>query len=273
MTKIAVCSWSLKPCSWTDLIEKIELCRLSHMQLALEPVASCRWNIDEIAEQSKDSRISICSGMMETVGEDYSTLKSIKCTGGIRPDEHWEANRSRARDYAVIANRLGINLVTFHAGWIPDSGTLEYQTVIDRIKVIADIFEEYEIQIGLETGQERAEELLQLLANPDLSHVGVNFDPANMILYGMGDPSAAMEMLKERIVQVHMKDAAASGTPGIWGTETPAGQGEVDWDRFFQILLELPDDVNVVIEREAGDRRIDDIIGAREIAITHGCEP
>jgi len=272
MPKIAVCSWSLKPCSWTDLIDKIGLCGLSKMQLSLDPIASGRWNIDETTGQSKDSRVRICSGMMETVGEDYSSLESIKRTGGIRPDEYWGANQSRARNHAAVADHLGLNLVTFHAGFIPCEKTLEYQSVVDRIKVIADIFGEYEIRIGLETGQERAESLHDLLDHPGLSHVGINFDPANMILYGMGDPSAALNMLKDRIIQVHMKDAVSADVHGTWGIETPIGQGEVDWDRFFETLGTLSGDINVVIEREGGDQRVKDIIEACKIAKAYGYE-
>jgi len=272
MPTIAVCSWSLKPCSWADLIDKIGLCGLSEIQLALDPIASGRWNIDKTAEQSKDSRVRICSGMMETVGEDYSSLESIKRTGGIRPDEHWSANQSRARNCAAVADHLGLDLVTLHAGFIPCEKTLEHQTVIDRIKIIADIFGGYEIQIGLETGQERAESLLDLLGRPGLSHVGINFDPANMILYGMGDPSSALDMLKGRIVQVHMKDAVSADIHDEWGIETPVGQGEVDWDRFFEILGTLSGDISVVIEREGGDQRVKDIIEACKIAKAYGYE-
>ena len=57
--------------------------------------------------------------MMTTRGEDYTSLDSIKRTGGLRPDEHWEANLAAARQNAEIAYQFGIGLVTFHAGFIP----------------------------------------------------------------------------------------------------------------------------------------------------------
>ncbi len=272
MKKLAACSWSLEPSSWVDLGERILLCGLSRVQLALEPLASGQWDIDQIKGQLASHEIVLCSGMMGAIGEDYSSLESIKGTGGIRPDEHWDANQSRARKHAEVADHLGLDLVTFHAGFIPDKKTLEYQTVIDRINAIADIFGKYEIQLGLETGQERAESLLDLLDRPGLSHVGINFDPANMILYGMGDPASALNLLKGRTVQVHMKDAISADVPGTWGIETPVGQGEVDWDCFFEILETLSGDINVVIEREGGDQRVKDIIEACKIAKAYGYE-
>lgn len=209
--------------------------------------------------------------MMTTVGEDYSSLESIKATGGIRPDEHWEENQSNARRNAKIAHDLGIDLVTFHAGYIPEERSNERQTMIDRIKVIAEIFGGNGIRVGLETGQERAESLLDVLADPAMSGVGVNFDPANMILYNMGDPAEALELLQNHLVQVHMKDAIATRTHGTWGSEVPAGQGDVDWGHYFQFIQSLKKDLNIVIEREAGDCRIDDIVSARILAEKHGC--
>lgn len=272
MKRLGVCSWSLQPTGLADLIQRVHGCGLSQVQVALEPIASGRWDCDAVDQLLRESAVSFCSGMMETVGEDYSTIESIRRTGGIRPDEHWQENLDRANKNAVIAHQLGIKLVTFHAGFVPSTETLEYQTVVDRVHEISDVFGLHGIQLALETGQEHPEVLLDMLDIPALSQVGVNFDPANMILYGSGDPLVALGILKDRIVQIHMKDAVESKNPKQWGTEVPAGQGEVDWDIFFATVQSLPNDINIIIEREAGDQRIADIIKARDIAMTHGCK-
>ncbi len=246
-------------------------CGLCTTQLALDPIASGTWDLDSVILAFEQSQLSICSGMITTVGEDYSSLNSIRATGGVRPDQHWDENQSRARAAAMVAHQLGLQLVTLHAGFVPSPGTTEYQTMIDRIKAIADIFGNYSINLALETGQERAESLLELLDEPNMSTVGINFDPANMILYGMGDPARAIELLQERIVQVHIKDSNTTDTPGNWGAEVPVGHGEVDWTHFFRTIRALPQPINAVIEREAGDERIKDVIEARTIACKNGC--
>jgi len=268
---LGVCSWSLSPNGCNDLIEAVQRCKLSHIQIALDPLASGEWQLEAVVKSLRDANISICSGMMITIGEDYSSLESIKQTGGLRPDEHWEPNLARARSNAKIAHQLGLDLVTFHAGFIPEDDTNERDTMIDRIQAIADVFGEFGIRVGLETGQEHAQTLLELLADPRLANVGINFDPANMILYSMDDPATAIELLKNHIVQVHMKDAIPTLQPGTWGTEVPVGQGSVDWEHFFRVIQSLPNPVNVLIERESRTGRIEDIIGAREIAMKHGC--
>ena len=91
-----------------------------------------------------------------------------------------------------------------------------------------------------------------MMADLDHPAAGVNFDPANMILYGMGDPVAALRALEPHVRQVHVKDALPSATPGEWGSEVRAGTGRVDWPAFFAIARELG--VAFLIEREAGEQ-------------------
>jgi len=126
------------------------------------------------------------------------------------------------------------------------------------------------VGVALETGQETPESLLELLGEPGLEGVGVNFDPANMLLYGSGDPIRALEALAQHIVQVHLKDAVGPDRPGVWGTETPAGRGAVDWEAFFSRLNDLTPDVDVIIERERGPDRTGDVVAARELAERYG---
>ena len=258
--RIGVCSWSLQPSDTHDLTQSLEKVGVTRVQLHLNPYA------DSVAERSglirsiDQNQLEVLSGMMTTVGEDYSTLDSIKETGGLRPDLHWDANQVQAERCAAFAKELGLSLVTLHAGFLPEDDTVLHDLMVERIRRIAEIFNLCGICLGLETGQERSPTLLGLLStlHPDFD-IGVNFDPANMILYGMGDPIEAMSELAPHIVQLHMKDAVETEVPGAWGTEMPAGEGEVDWSRFFEILGALEHQPDVLIERESGANRIGDI--------------
>jgi sugar phosphate isomerase/epimerase len=116
----------------------------------------------------------------------------------------------------------------------------------------------------LETGQETAPALVQLLRLIDRPDLKVNLDPGNILLYGMGDPVEAVRLLGPWICQVHLKDARRTRTPGEWGEEVPVGTGEVDWAGFFQALAEGGITCDLVIEREAGGQRVTDIQTARE---------
>jgi L-ribulose-5-phosphate 3-epimerase len=118
--------------------------------------------------------------------------------------------------------------------------------------------------IGLETGQEAAATMAGFLKKLDRPNVGVNFDPANMILYDKGDPVAALRTLGPWLKQCHLKDAVRTKTPGTWGEEVRFGTGQVDWKAFFQALATVGFKGNLCIEREAGSQRVADIRAARE---------
>ena len=262
--RIGVCSWSLRPTSEADLVASVSRLGLPKIQLALGPVLEDPEAFGRVIPRLRDAGVVIVSGMLEAVGEDYSTLETIKATGGVRPDEHWPATLDRARRIAALAGVEGLPLVTLHAGFIPhEPGDPARTVVLDRLRTLADVFGDQGVRVGLETGQETAATLLDALAELGHENVGVNFDPANMILYGMGDPVEALRLLADHVVQVHAKDATLTGTPGTWGAEVPLGTGAVDWDRFLDVVATLDPPVDVVIEREAGEAREPDILAAR----------
>lgn len=233
------------------------------MQLALGPLCEGRWDAGETSRRLADAGIAIRSGMMATRGEDYSTPESIRRTGGVRPDEHWPANLAAAAEHARVAAALGLGLVTFHAGFLPhDTGDPVRRVMLDRLREVAAAFAREGVHVGLETGQETATTLLEALDELGAANVGVNFDPANMLLYGMGDPAAALQQLASRVVQLHIKDARSSRRVGTWGEETRFGEGEVDWAEFFRVARERGVAGDWMIEREGGDDRVSDIRAA-----------
>lgn len=266
MPRLGVCSWSLRPTSPRDLVTKLEATGLRAVQLALEPLRTGAWSEAETVHELRAAGITLLSGMMETAGEDYATLDTIRVTGGVRPATTWERNRSSARENAALARRLGLRLVTFHAGFLPhDPRDTERAVMLGRLAEIARTFAEQGVAIALETGQESAATLLPVLAELASVKVGVNFDPANMILYGMGDPVAAFEALAPHVRQVHVKDALPTTQPGTWGTEVPVGTGKVAWERFLKLVRHHQPGIDLAIEREAGERRVEDIRSAKEL--------
>jgi L-ribulose-5-phosphate 3-epimerase len=264
LSRIGVCSWSLRSAGPAELVQSLRECGVRRVQLHLDPIRTLEWRADETAGLLRGAGIQIVSGMMSTKGEDYSTLESIKVTGGVRPDSTWEENVRVAEGDAIAAARLGISLVTLHAGFLPHDPGDERTKLVERIAKVAEIFANRRIRVALETGQEDARTLNAVLAEvnsllPHYAHVGVNFDPANMILYGMGDPVEALTLLAPHIMQVHIKDAKPSDSLGEWGAEMPYGQGSVHWDKFFAALQAVNYAGNFLIEREAGENRVADI--------------
>jgi L-ribulose-5-phosphate 3-epimerase len=261
---LGVCSWSLRAESPADLVSKVSQTGCDAVQLALDPIRRGEWDEDETFDRLGSAGIRVASAMMEMQGEDYSSIEAIARTGGVRPDATWPDNARAGEALAEIAGRRGIKLVTFHAGFLPhDPHDAERQRMLERLRELAAFFFDSGTSVGLETGQEDADTLLGVLNDLKGRGVGVNFDPANMLLYGSGDPVESLRKLAPHVVQVHIKDATPSPAPMQWGEEVVVGTGAVDWTAFFAVVDELLPTTDLMIEREAGDNRVGDIEIAR----------
>ena len=264
-SRLAVCSWSLQPKSPEVLIDNLVEIGIFRVQLALDPLRDSPHIWDKTSYLFVDAGIEIVSGMFGTIGEDYTTLDTIKKTGGVVPDQHWDENWANIKKDADIAEKLGLKIVTFHVGFLPtEEKDPNFKKLINRIIQIADYFSNKNIELGFETGQETADTLFWFLEKLDQPSIGVNFDPANMILYAKGDPIGALKTLAPFIKHCHIKDATLTKVPGTWGKEVPVGIGEVNWSEFFTTLEKIGYEGECCIEREAGDNRIEDIRNARE---------
>lgn len=264
-SRLAVCSWSLQPATPAELVDRLAATGVRRVQLALDPLRSEPSVWGTAPRRLAEAGVAIVSGMFGTVGEDYSTLETIRLTGGIVPDETWAENWRNIEATAGLASELGLRLVTFHAGFLPhDPADPAFLKLLDRLRRIADLFAARHLDLGLETGQETAETLDGFLRRLDRPNVGVNFDPANLILYDKGEPVAALRRLTRWLKQVHLKDARRTRTPGTWGDEVVVGTGEVDWPAFFAALGEASYHGDLCIEREAGTQRAADIRAAAD---------
>ena len=264
-SRLAVCSWSLKPETPEALIANLREIGLSRVQFALDPLRDNPDAWEKTPELFAAAGIEIASGMFGTIGEDYTTLETIKETGGVLPDEHWDANWEGIQKIADIAAALDLKLLTFHAGFLPhEESDPNFAKLMGRIEQIAELFSAKGIDLGFETGQETADTLKLFLEKLNRPSVGVNFDPANMILYAKGAPIDALNTLSPFLKQCHIKDAKLTKEPGMWGEEVTVGTGEVDWTAFFAALDQLGYTGDFCIEREAGEQRIADIRTARE---------
>jgi sugar phosphate isomerase/epimerase len=264
--RLAVCSWSLQPTSADDLLTKLAATGISRIQIALDPIrlnAGGAWS--DFTGLCARKGVTCVSGMLGTVGEDYTTLDTIRRTGGVVPDATWPDTWKNIQADADIAAKMDLTLVTFHAGFLPhEESDPSFAKLVSRLRQITDLFAAKKMAIGLETGQEVAETMAAFLKKLDRPNVGVNLDPANMLLYDKGDPVAALRTLGPWLKQCHLKDAVRTKTPGTWGEEVRLGTGQVDWKAFFRTLDAVAFKGNLCIEREAGTQRVADIRAARE---------
>ena len=258
--QIAFCSWSVQPRRPEDLVRACQEVEIPRVQLALNPLIDNAALWGDVGEFLASEGISVISGMFAAAGEDYSTPETIRRTGGIVPDETWNRNRAMVEASAHLAKRFGFETITTHIGFIPEEpDDPKFSVVVERTREIADCFGKvFEGALCLETGQESASTLAGFLKAVERPNVFVNFDPANLLLYDMGDPMEALRELSSSLGGIHLKDARRG-----WGQETRVGDGEVPWEDFFNHLREIEYAGPLVIEREGGTQRVADIRHAR----------
>ena len=253
---IGVCSWSLQK-SIEYVADTMKDLGLTHIHLAARPALGKEG--EKYLEFVNNQNWTISCMMIDFPQEDYSTLDTIRTTGGIVPDEYWDTNKNLFLSAIEITAKLKVALLSTHIGFIDHNQPDQTKKLQDRVRFIGDISAEKDITLLLETGQETAEDLKCFLEELDHPAIGVNFDPANMILYDKGDPIEALKVLGQWIKHVHIKDALRTETPGNWGLEVPWGTGQVDQERFFASLKDIGFKGTLAIEREGGDDRVADI--------------
>jgi sugar phosphate isomerase/epimerase len=264
LSRLAVCSWSLRPADPAQLVQRLAAIGLSAIQLDLDPFRENPSVWREAAEVFERAGVRVVSGMFRTVGEDYTTPETIRRTGGLVPDATWAENLRNLPATLQTAQQFGLRFVTFHAGFLPhDPQDPAFARLIERVRQVARPFAREGITLGLETGQESGPALKAFLEHLGEPSVAVNFDPANMILYASGDPIEALRPLRPWVRGCHLKDAAATRGSGTWGDEVPVGSGQVDWLALFQILADADYRGHFCFEREAGQRRVEDIRAGR----------
>jgi L-ribulose-5-phosphate 3-epimerase len=253
---VSVCTWSLKN-SVTELNIIREKTGINCVHLALKPIME--HTDPEYIALANSGNWKITSTMVGFPQENYSTLETIKKTGGIMPNENWEENKKRVLQAIELTKKLGVEYLSFHFGFLDFSNAAYMAEFKDKVKLLADNAGENGVTILMETGQETAVELRRFMTEMNHKAMGVNFDPANMILYGKGKPLEAIEILIPWVRHVHIKDAIASPIPGQWGKEVVWGTGQVDSGKFLGKLKEFGYNGALAIEREGGQSRLIDI--------------
>lgn len=191
-------------------------------------------------------------------GEDYADAPTVQKTVGFIPPETRAEREARTLECSDFAAALGVPSIACHVGFVPeDNCNADYLAVREMVRRVCDRAATHGQTFALETGQEPAETLLHFFRDVDRPNLAINFDPANMILYGTGDPIEALGVLAKHVVSVHAKDGdwPPKGDPNALGNERPLGQGSVGMERFLDKLKSIGFRGPLNIERETPDQQ------------------
>ena len=195
-------------------------------------------------------RISVVFGGFE--GESYADIPTVTRTVGLVPPATRAARLKEMKEISDFARLLGVDAVALHVGFVPhDAADPLHGEVVDVVRQVCDHCRANGQNLHLETGQEDADTLLRFLGEVGRDNLFINFDPANMILYGSGEPIAALQKVGRYVRSVHCKDAKWAARPGQeWGAEVPLGEGDVNMEKFLRTLKDLGYTGPLTIERE-----------------------
>ncbi len=219
---------------------------------APQPAKRDRATAEELKQQLDQMNVRCTAVFGGFAGESYADIPTVVKTIGLVPAETRESRLAEMRDIADFAKWLGCDAVALHLGFIPhDSADPQYAELVKVTAALCEHCAGNDQFLHLETGQETAEGLLEFIAAVGCDNLKINFDPANMILYGTGEPIEALRMLAKHVRSIHCKDATWSDKPGeTWGCEVPLGKGDVDMRKYLETLHEIGYEGPLTIERE-----------------------
>ncbi len=197
--------------------------------------------------------------------------------------EECPARMEKTCRIADLAHELGASVITTHIGVIPsDKSHPRYAVMRNALAACGEYAARLGVTLAIETGPETPKTLLAFLSDIPYG-VGVNLDPANLVMVTDEDPAAAVHLLGKYIVHTHLKDGkllrktdpeiiynhfAEGGIEALnvsdYFVETPLGMGKVDFDGYFAALSEIGYDGYLTVERETGKDPTADIVLARD---------
>ena len=206
----------------------------------------------EFNKRLADLDITITCVFAGFKGESYADIPTVQRTVGLMPRETRAARTVELKEIADFARLLNVDVVGVHLGFVPhDKSDPDYRELLDITRDVCDHCKRNGQALHLETGQEPVDVLIAFLDDVGRDNLFVNFDPANMILYGAGQPIPSLEQLGSRVRSIHCKDATWSDQPGeTWGREVALGEGDVDFDAYLKTLKKTGYTGPLTIERE-----------------------
>ncbi len=191
-------------------------------------------------------------------------------TLGLVPREYRAQLINELKKDVDFANMLGITDVTTHMGFIPENpATTEYRETVIAVREVGAYCKRFNLFFNFETGQETPVTLMRTIEDTGLDNLGVNLDPANLLLYGKANPVDSVDIYRDKIRGIHVKDGMYPTNGHSLGKETPVGEGLVNFPELVKKLISYGYNGPYIIEREiSGPQQRIDIIKARDFLLS-----
>lgn len=233
----------------------------------------CAWDHDLYTEQIAQQILAACEKYDVKIttfwcgwsGPTAWNFTEGPQTLGIVPEAYRFIRMKELIHGSEYAKRLGVKNVATHVGFIPENPSTElYASVVAAIRVVANHCKANGQNFLFETGQETPVTLLRTIEDVGTGNLGINLDPANLILYGKANPVDALTVFGKYVMDIHGKDGNYPTDGKNLGEETPIGKGSVNFPAFVAKLKQIGYDGTIIIEREIwGEQQTKDIIESK----------
>lgn len=206
---------------------------------------------EQLIAQSREANVRVCAVWAGLPGVGSWTFTQGPVTLGLVPPHLREERVQALKQWADLAAWIGAPAIITHCGFIPENMTdPEFAPIVDAIREVAVYCQELGIEFWFETGQETPVTLLRTIERVGTANLGINLDPANLIMYGRGNPIDALDVFGRYVRNVHVKDGFYPTTGDELGKEVRVGDGQVNFPKFLTKLKAMGFDGEFIIERE-----------------------
>ena len=240
----------------------------------MESFQLCYWNLslltDEMAEKIRttadEEGLEISAAWCGWSGEAQWNFTRGPLTLGIVPVYFREQRMKELKRGSDFAKKIGATDFVTHMGFLPENpDTDEFRAVVSSIRELAEYCKANGQYLLFETGQETPITLKRTILTVGTGNLGINLDPANLLLYGKGNPCDAVDVFGDFVRGVHAKDGEYPTDPAYLGEEKRIGDGRANFPVLIKKLKEHGYDGSLTIEREiGGEKQIEDIIYAKK---------
>lgn len=238
-------------------------CQLSCWDVNLYTDENAAWVLELLAHYG----IRISTVWCGWSGPKHWNFTEGPLTLGLVPEQYREVRVRELLAGSDFARKLGAEQIATHVGFIPENpNDAQYAATVAAVREVAERCRENGQYFLFETGQETPVTLLRTIKDVGLDNLGLNLDPANLILYGKANPVDALGVVGKYVRDVHAKDGCYPTDGRTLGRETALGEGQVDFPALIAGLKALGYDGAITIEREiSGEQQIADIIKAKAL--------
>lgn len=238
-------------------------------QLSVAPELETPEHAEVIAAACKETGMEITAMVGTWSGPNEWNFRHGPQTLGIVPPAFRFSRLKELVRCADLAKMLGVSTVCTHMGFIPEiPGDPVYNEFIGTARWLAAEFAARGIGLNFETGQETPVTLLRAIGDIGADNIGLNFDPANLLMYGKANPIDALDVVGKYVRGVHAKDGEYPTNGYELGLEKPMGQGRVGFPAFVKKLKEIGYDGALTIEREiSGEQQRQDVLMANRMLL------